>query len=202
MHLQKLGGIAAWVNVLVAIAMLATATILIGGATTSDPSKIAELAVQNPAPLFIQDGLKIVSAVVSTVLIVALANYLKSDDLRLLSIATGSGFLSVLCLVVNATLSLYAIFQATAPDPGATSEQLSPIIGILAIVVLFCDGLWQLLLSWTALKHQKFPKSLCYLGLGIGLLGLVPPLGIIVLMLNIMWSVWIGQVLLQESQEM
>jgi hypothetical protein len=202
MHLQKLGGIAAWMNGLVAIATLATATILIGVAAMSDPSKLAELAVQNPVPLFIQDGLKIVSAIVSTVLIVTLANYLKSDDSRLLSIATGLGSLSILCLVVNATLSLYAIFQVTTPDRGATSEQLSSIISILAIIVLLCDGLWQLLLSWTALRHQKLPKGLCYLGLGIGMLGLVPPLGIIVLMLNIVWSVWIGQVLLQENQEM
>jgi hypothetical protein len=197
MHLQKLGAIAAFMNVPVAIAMFVTATVLIGVTTMSDPSKLAELAVQNPVPLFIQDSLKFISAIVSVVLIVALANYLQSEDTTLLSIATGFGFLSILCLVINATLSLYAIFQATALEPGRMSEPLTPIIGILAMSVLACDGIWQLLLSLIALKNQKLPQRLCYLGLVSGTLGLVPLLGIIVLMLNIVWSIWVGRVLWQ-----
>jgi succinate dehydrogenase/fumarate reductase cytochrome b subunit len=201
-HLQKLGGIAAFINVAVAIATLAVATILIGFTAMSDPSKLAELAVHNPAPLIIQDGLKFVSAAISIVLILALANYLQRDTSTLLSIASGFGFFSVFCLVVNATLSLYAISHATVleQEAGLMGGQLSHMIGILAMAVLFCDGLWYLLISWAALKSQKLPKRLCYLSLGIGAFSLVPPLGIIVLLLGIVWSVWIGRVLLREEQ--
>jgi hypothetical protein len=201
-HLQKLGGIAAFTNVAVAIATLAVASMLIGFTAMSDPSKLAELAVHNPTPLLIQDGLKFVSAVISTVLILALASYLHRDSSTLLSIATGFGFFSIFCLVVNAGLSLYAISHATvlAEGAGRMGEQLSRMIGILAIAVLICDGLWYLLMSWTALKNQGLPKRLCYLGLGIGTLSLVPPLGIIVLLLGIVWSAWIGRVLLRETR--
>jgi hypothetical protein len=201
-HLQKLGGIAAFINVAVAIATLALATMLIGLTAMSDPSKLAELAVHNPTPLIIQDGLKFASAVISTVLILALANYLHRDTSTLLSIATSFGLFSVFFLVVNASLSMYAISHAKALEQGAgvIGEQLSRMVGILAMAVLICDGLWYLLISWTALKSQGLPKRLCYLGLGIGAFSLVPPLGIIALLLGIAWSVWIGRVLLHEKQ--
>jgi hypothetical protein len=148
----------------------------------------------------IQDGLKLVSAVISSVLILALANYLRRDASALLSVATGFGFLSVLCLVGNATLSLYAISQASTYDQAALSgSHLHSMIGILAVAAISLDGLWFLLVSWTALKSQQLPDSLCYLGLGMGVLSLVPPLGIIVLLLSMVWSVWIAQVLLKEE---
>jgi hypothetical protein len=197
-HLQKLGGIAALVNVIVAIATLATVIFLIGLSAIADPNKLIDLAIHKPAPLLIQDGLKFVSAGISTVLILALENYLRRDASALLSIATGFGFLSVFCLVGNATLSLYVISQASTYDQAALSgSNPSSMIGILAVAALGLDGLWFLLVSWTSLKSQQLPKFLCYLGLGIGILSLVPPLGVIVLLLSIVWSVWIGQVLLK-----
>jgi hypothetical protein len=199
-HLQKLGGIAASINVIVAIATLATVIFLIGLSAIADPNKLIDLAIHNPAPLLIQDGLKLISAGISSVLILALANYLQRDASALLSIATGFGFLSVFCLVGNATLSLYAIFQAAAYDQAAlSSSHINSMIGILAMAAIGLDGLWFLLVSWTALKSQQLPSFLCYLGLGIGILSLLPPLGIIVLLLSMVWSLWMGQVLLQEE---
>jgi hypothetical protein len=199
-HLQKLGGIAALVNVIVAIATLAIVIFLIGLSAIADPNKLIDLAIHNPTPLLIQDGLKFISAGISSILILALANYLQRDASVLLSIATGLGFLSVFCLVGNATLSLYAISQASTYDQAALpGSHLSSMIGILAVAALGFDGLWLLLVSWTALKSQQIPSALCYLGLGIGVLGLVPPLAIIVLLLSMVWSGWIGQVLLKEE---
>lgn len=112
-HIQKLGGIAAFINVIVVMATLATVIFLIGFSAIADPSKLIDLAIHNPAPLLIEDGLKFVSAGISSVLILALGNYLQRDAPAWFSVATGFGFLSVLCLVGNATLSLYAISQAS-----------------------------------------------------------------------------------------
>ncbi|MGD1859007.1 MAG: hypothetical protein ACFB0E_03435 [Leptolyngbyaceae cyanobacterium] len=199
-HLQKLGGIAAFINVIVLIATLATVIFLIGFSAIADPNKLIDLAIHNPTPLLIQDGLKFVSATISSVLILALANYLRRDASALLSVATGLGFLSVLCLVSNTVLSLYAIFQVAAHDETALSgDPLNGMIGILAMAAISLDGLWLLLVSWTALKGQQLPSPLCYLGLGMGILSLVPPLGIVVLLLSLVWSVWIGRVLLREN---
>ncbi len=199
-HLQKLGGIAAFINVIVVIATLATVIFLIGFSAIADPNKLIDLAIHNPAPLLIADGLKLVSAVISSVLILALANYLGRNASALLSVATGFGFLSVLCLVGNATLSLYGISQASTHDQESMSgNHVSSMIGILAVAAISLNGLWFLLVSWTALNSQQLPNSLCYLGLGMGVLSLVPLLGIIVLLLSMVWSVWMGQVLLKEE---
>ncbi|NJO43361.1 MAG: hypothetical protein HC769_11740 [Cyanobacteria bacterium CRU_2_1] len=199
-HLQKFGGIAAFINFVVAIATMAVAILLIGFPAIADQNKLVELAIHNPAPLLIQDGLKFASAAISSVLILALASYLRCDTSTLLSVATGFGFFSVLCLVGNATLSLYTIFQAATYEQATSfGNQLNSIIGILAGAAISLDGLWLLLVSWTALKSQRLPNPLCYLGIGMGVLSLVPPLGIIVLLLSMVWSVWVGRVLLQEE---
>lgn len=201
-HLQLLGSIAAFMNAAVMLAALAVAVVLIGVPAMSDPSKLAALALQNPAPLLIQDGFKLVSGVISVVLILALANYLQRDTPSVLSAATGFGLLSVFCLGVNAVLSLYAISQAAALEhnPGEMGNRLNVVINSLAMAVLIFDGVWHLLLSWAALKFQGLPKPLCYLGLGIGAFSLVPPLEMVVLPLTVVWLVWIGRVLLQERQ--
>jgi hypothetical protein len=198
-HLQKLGGIAAFINVIVAIATLATVIFLIGVSAIADPTKLINLAIHNPLPLLIEDGLKSVSVGISIVLILALRKYLQHDTSTLLLVATGFGFLSVFCLVGNITLSLYLIFQASTTQGILSIDYLHSMIGILAMAAISLDGLWLLLISWIALKHQTLPTSLCYLGLGMGILSLVPPLGIMVLILSLPWSVWIGQVLLKED---
>lgn len=200
-HLHKIGGIAAFINVVVAIATLATIIFLIGVSAIANPNELIDLAIHNPTPLLIQDGLKLVSAIVSVVLILALASYLRREHSVLLSVATGFGFLSVLCLLGNAAVSIYAISQAATIYEQATSlgHQLNRIISILALAAISLDGVWLALVSWTALKNQKLPNVLCYFGLSMGVLSLVPPLGIIVLLLSLVWSVWIGRVLLKEA---
>lgn len=200
-HLQKLGSIAAFINAIVAVATLAVATLLIGIPTIADQSKLVELAIYNPVPLLIQDGLKLISAATSSVLILALANYLDHNASTLLYVATGFGFCSVLCLIGNAILSLSAISQAATDAPMTLlgDHQLTSVIVFLAVAAINLDGLWCLLVSWTALKSQRLPRPLCYLGLGMGVFSLVPPLGIIVLLLSMLWSVYIGRVLLKEK---
>jgi hypothetical protein len=199
-HLQRLGGIAAFVNVLVVMATLATVIFLIGFSAIADPSKLIDLAIHNPAPLLIEDSLKVLSAGISGVLILAIANYLWRDDSALLSVAIVFGILSILCLIGNAILSIYLISQASLYDQMELSgNQINSMIGILAVAAISLDGLWFLLMSWTALTNQQLPSLLCYLGIGMGVLSLVPPLGIIVLLLSVVWSVWIGQVLLKNA---
>jgi hypothetical protein len=199
-HLQKLGGIAAFINVIVAVATLATVVFLIGFPAITDPNKLIDLAIYNPTPLLVEDGLKFVSAGISSVLILALGNYLQDEKPGWLTVTAGFGFLSVLCLLGNATLSLCAIFQVAQSDQTALlGNHLHSMIGLLALAAISLDGLWLLLISWIALKRQKLPNSLCYLGLGMGILSLVPPFGIIVLMLSPVWSAWVGQVLLKEE---
>jgi len=200
-NIQKLGALAAIFNAVVAVAMLVVALVLIGPATLTDPGKLVELAIHNPTPLIIQDALKLVLAALASVLILALANRLRPHTPTLILVATIFGFLSVLGLVANSGLSLYAISQAASSAPGASAmgHQLNGLIGVLAIAVIVLNGAWYFLVSWSALKSHRLPQPLSYLGLGIGLLSLLPPLAIMALLVSTIWSLWLGQLLLKEG---
>jgi hypothetical protein len=78
-------------------------------------------------------------------------------------------------------------------------NHLIGVIGLLGIAVIFLNGVWYILISWSALKYNRLPKPLSYLGLGMGLLSLLPPLGILVLLFGVVWSLWLGQVLLKSE---
>lgn len=200
-NIQKLGGIAAFINAAVAVTTLMVAVFAIGLRALADPSKLVDLAIHNPAPRLVQDFLKLVSAAISCLLILAFYNRLHDRTPKLILVATVFGCSSVTCLVANAASSLYAIFQV-ATDAGrasAAGDRLNSFISLLAIATIMLDGCWLLLVSWSALKSDRLPKSLSYLGLGMGFFSLVPPLGIVALILSAIWSVCLGQILWQEG---
>ncbi len=67
-------------------------------------------------------------------------------------------------------------------------------------------GTWILLVSWAALRAAGLPKTLNYLGVVIGVAGLltvVPALFDVVVMVyalgQIVWFVWLGIVMLRSS---
>lgn len=64
---------------------------------------------------------------------------------------------------------------------------------------LLFDGLWYFLFSYSVLKSNQLPKLLIYLGFAMGILSLVHQLEIFVLVLSVVWSVWLGQLLLKNS---
>jgi hypothetical protein len=76
---------------------------------------------------------------------------------------------------------------------------LNGAIGILAFAAIFANGPWYLLVSWSALKPGRRPSGLGYLGFVMGALSFLPPLGVIVLLLSIVWSVWLGRTWLRKS---
>lgn len=199
MMLQKLSPLAAFLNPLVAVLTLLVAFVLIGPAVMADRALFANLALTNPTPLLLQDGLKLLSAAIALVLIWALHRRLSIGAPKRMAWATGFGVLSVLVLLANAILSLYATTQAAtfAGEQAAVGMQLNAIIGGLAMLTIFLNGCWYLLTGWSALATGGLPRPLAYLTLLMGLLSLVPILGLLVLLLSIAWSIWLGVVLLR-----
>ncbi len=67
-------------------------------------------------------------------------------------------------------------------------------------------GLWVLLVSWAALRTGGLPKMLGWLGVAIGLVGVVsvvPALrdaGMVFGMLQIVWLAWTGIVMLRTTE--
>lgn len=66
-------------------------------------------------------------------------------------------------------------------------------------------GIWVLLVSWAALRGARLPRALNYLGVVIGVAGLVtivPALEAVRAIFGlglIVWFVWVGVVLLRSS---
>ena len=67
-------------------------------------------------------------------------------------------------------------------------------------------GTWVLLLSWVALRVGELPKALNYLGVVLGVAGLlstVPPLFPVLVFVfalgKIVWLIWLGIVMLRSS---
>ena len=66
-------------------------------------------------------------------------------------------------------------------------------------------GLWVLLVSWAALRGGGLPRALSYLGVVIGVAGLltvapgIEALNIIFGLGSIVWFVWVGIVMLRDS---
>ncbi|CAB1075550.1 hypothetical protein D1AOALGA4SA_3369 [Olavius algarvensis Delta 1 endosymbiont] len=68
-------------------------------------------------------------------------------------------------------------------------------------------GLWILLISWAALRAGGLPKALNYIGLAIGIAGILVAapalaiLGALVWLGFIVWWVWVGIVLLRHGSK-
>jgi hypothetical protein len=67
-------------------------------------------------------------------------------------------------------------------------------------------GLWVLLLSWAALRSGKLPKVLNYLGVLVGLAGILTVVPAFYLLMDvfglgqIVWFAWLGIVMFRELQ--
>ncbi len=199
--IHKVGGIVAIINAVLAVASLIVAFGLIGAAALTDSSKLVQMAVENPTPLVLQDLLKFAAAFTGAILVAVLFKRLHNAAPRAINWATLFGAVSVLLLAVNASLSLYAVsrakdFMQTVGAPGA---QLNGVIGLLGMAVIAINGVWYLLVSWVALKSGNLPRWLSYLGLLMGGISLLPPLGVIVLLLSIPWSFGLASTLLSEQ---
>ena len=201
-NLRAFGSLAAFVYAASASATLLVALLWIGPSALVDRQRLVELAILRPTPLIVQDVLKFVLAVATAGMIAALFRRLQGGAPLLMRAAVSLGLLSVLGLVLNAGLSLLALWQAT--DPAAMSGEarlrLAAIVGLLGLGVIVLSGLWYVLVNWSALRQARLRRGLCYLGLTIGVLSLIPVFGLLALAGSIVWSVGLGWELLKDGE--
>jgi hypothetical protein len=194
-NLQKIGALAAFVNAVLGVAMLLVAFVLLGPALT-DSEKLIDMALHNPMPLILQDILKFASVAASCVLVWALSRHIDNERSPLVRPGSLCGFISILFLLANACLSLYATTNAARLEDG---QQINLAISLLGLAAIFVNGFWYLFENLMARKNKSLPGPLIGLGLVIGVISLVPFLGIFVLVLSLVWSVWLGIVLLRHE---
>jgi hypothetical protein len=140
MNLQKISSWAAYLSAVAGFGSLIVTFGLIGPATLANPALLVELAQRNPMPVLLQDGIKFISVVLALVLIAALYGCFRPIAPKYSLLAAVCGVGSVLALLVNASLSLYATTQASSLAQGEQLNALIDLLGMLSIFLIVTLG--------------------------------------------------------------
>lgn len=213
-NLQKAGGIAALVEALAyVVGFIVMATLLNPGNTeTWGPAEKLAFVLEKKA---IFQGLNlfiyVVFGVVLVVLTVALHERIKAKASALMQIATPFGLIWAGLVIASgmvASVGLEAVAKLHAQDATLALTARTVIAAVqdgLGGGVEIVGGVWLLLVSLASLQSKSFPKLLDYLGVVIGLAGILtiaPPLrdlGAVFGVGQIFWFAVIGVVMLRRN---
>jgi len=155
----------------------------------------------------------IVFGVFLVVLALALYDRLKAGSPALMLTATAIGLIWACVVVASgmvANIGMETVVDLYGNDPAQAATVWLAIdsvaLGLGGGGGEILGGIWILLVNWAALRASEFPKALNYLGVVIGVAGLisvVPVLGelrgLIFGLGQIVWFVWLGVVMLRSS---
>jgi hypothetical protein len=213
--LQKFGGIAALIDAatyLVAIGLFLTLLSPMGN-TDLDFGQFMAFFMENQMIVFIWDLLSyMVNGVFLVILALALYDRLKADSPAMAQVATVLGLIWAVMVFASGFISIYG-YEAIANLYGKDPAQAATLKLVLGTVTLgldhsdrFLGCLWVLLVSWAALRSGALPKALNYLGLVIGIPGIISTLfpafnelGIAFGLGIIVWWIWLGIVMLRNN---
>lgn len=207
MKLQKVGGIAALIEALAYIVGFTVMMTILSPQNAEAMTSLDKLAfdiehiaILQPWYLFIY----VVFGIVLITLAVALNERLKSYSPSVVSIASVFAFIwsgMVISSGMIASIGLESIANMYASEP----ERALVVWQVISIIqdaigggVEVVGGIWVLLISWVALKNSTYPKGLNYIGLLVGIAGIVtiiPPLGELGAVFGlgqIVWFIWLG----------
>ncbi len=209
-NLQKLGGMAAlYTGVAYIVGMLGF--LLIVGWPDDPVQQVAVLVNNQVTQHILYVIVYQILAVFLVVLTLALYERLKGDAPVTMQIATAIGIIWATLVIASGMIfnigmdnvvSLYGTDPAQATTVWLAIESVSSAIGGGNEML---GGLWMLLISWAALQARGLPKSLNYLGLGIGAAGILSALprlgnvGLIFGLGQIVWFVALGIIMLRQS---
>jgi hypothetical protein len=216
-NLQKMGGIAALIGAATNLFALVTLLTLLEpkGYGSDDPGQIVAFLADNQALMRVwYQIIFLVFGVSMIFLSLALYERLKAGSPALAQTVTTFGLIYAVLVIVVGTLSsnnlstvvkLYGENPAQAATVWLTLDSVETGLGAGGGETIVYS-LWFLLLSWVALRARELPRVLNYLGLVIGVAGI---LSVVLTSLNLMgvvsglgliiWFVWLGIFMLRRS---
>ncbi len=211
-NLQKLGGIAALFEAAALVAGMVFYLLVVDYVSIVDPVQKVALLVDNQVGMYISNQLiYVVFGIILVALALALYDRLKAGSTAMVQTATVFGLFWAVLLIgagmvftigMSTVIDLYGSDPAQAAMVWLAIESVHQGLGGANEIV---GGLWVLLISWAALRGGGLPRALNYLGLVIGVGGLlmfVPALEVIGPIFGlgiIVWFVWLGIVMLRSK---
>lgn len=212
-NLQKAGGFAALYSGAALLVAMVGFLVVVDVLGVTDPlQKVAQL-VENQASLYFLNLISyVIWGIILVVLVLALNERLKADSPAMMQIATAIGLIWA-CIVIASgqvtNLGMGIVVDLYGTDPAQAStvwmaiDSVAQGLGSAGGEIL--GGTWVLLVSWAALRTGEFSKALNYLGVLIGVTGLisaVPGLSLVAAIFGlgkIVWSLWLGIVMLRSK---
>ena len=215
-NLQKMGGIAALYEAAAYLIALVGYVLVLGTLTEVDPvQKVASL-VNNQAFLYILNLIAYVFfGIVLVVLSLALYQRLKSGSPALAQTATAIGLIWATALIASGMIqnfgmgSVVDLYSTDPTQAGMVWLAIESVVeGLSGGSGEILGGPWVLLISWAALRARELPKALNYLGVVLGVVGILSiipplflPLALAFGMGQIVWMIWLGIAMLRSSPD-
>jgi hypothetical protein len=214
--LQKMGGVAALIDAatyLVSMVLLFTLLAPMGSSTNIDFGQFMAFLIDKQTIVFIWHLLMyMVNGVFLVILALALYDRLKAGSPAMAQTATVFGLIWAVLVFTSGFITnhgLNVVVDLYGKDPA----QAATIKLLLDTVTLGIDSsdrflgcLWVLLISWAALRAGGLPRALNYLGIVLGVAGLISTaapvlkdLGVAFGLGVIVWWIWLAIVLLRSN---
>jgi hypothetical protein len=211
---QRAGGLAAlYLGAAFLLAMPFFLVVVDYPGATDIAEKVALLAEHHAAMQVMYLITYVVFGVVLAVLALALHARLSPAAPALMQVATAVGLMWAVVLVASGMVfnaGMAAVVDAYPTDPDQAQsmwQSIEPVAQGLGSGSggEFLGGLWILLVSIVSLRGRSLPRSLGWLGLVVGVAGLLsiaPPLSATAYLfglLSIAWFIWVGIALLRTD---
>jgi len=211
-NLQKMGGIGAlYLAAAYIVGMVGFLAVVDISGIVDPVQKVASLAENQTILSILHLLVYVVFGVFLVVLALALYDRLKAGSPAIAQVAAVFGLIWSGLLIASGTLyneGMDTVIALSSTDPaqaGTVWLTIETVFrGLSGIEIV--GSIWILLVSWGAFRGGELPKALNYLGVVIGIAGLltvIPALFDIVVMVfalgQIVWFVWLGIILLRAS---
>ena len=213
-NLQKWGGIAALGHAAAYLVGLVLGVTLMFPLLDAAPEQYLKFLADNQALVYLWNLISYWgSAITLVIMVLALYERLKGRSPALMQTATAFGLIWAGLIIASGNLMLHnlgVVADLYGNDPAQAVTAWTALESVETGITSgneLVGSLWVLLLSVAALRTGGLPRALNYLGLVLGVAGIltiIPALAESLIMIfgpgMIVWSVWVGIVLLRGSR--
>ncbi|NQV13861.1 DUF4386 family protein [bacterium] len=210
-----MGAIAALCMAAVYLIAMVGYLLVLGTLGDFDAVQKVALLVDNQSFLYILNLIAyVIAGLVMVVLALALYERLKAGSPAMMQIATIIGLIWATVLIASGLIrnfgmgSVVDLYSTDPSQAGMVWLAIESVFeGLSCATGEILGGPWVLLVSWAALRGGELPKALNYLGVVLGVAGILSIIPALFLMLaivfgmgKIVWLIWLGIVMLRSSQ--